>query len=117
MCVNVCYCVILESFESVIRCVSTCVISKCVMQMVCVEVCASKSTDTERASTSLELARGPALCDVSDTWGDDDDCFYDKSGLVPLIVCAQIYYFRFEIISSLRKTYTCRYHIRTYTYT
>ena len=78
----------------------------------------TKDTDTERASRSLELARGPALCDVSDTLGDDDDCFYDKSGLVPLILCAQIYYFRFEIISGLRKTYVLRtYQIRTYTYT
>jgi hypothetical protein len=43
VCGSVWKCVILEGFESVIRCVSTCVISKCVMQMVCVEVCASKS--------------------------------------------------------------------------
>ena len=33
-CVNVCYSQVLEGFESVIRSVSTCVISKCVIQMV-----------------------------------------------------------------------------------
>jgi len=34
VCGSVSKCVILEGFESVIRCVSTCVIPKCVMQMV-----------------------------------------------------------------------------------
>ena len=64
----------------------------------------TKDTDTERGCRSLEVARGPALCDVSDTLGDDDDCFYHKSALVPLILCAQICCFRFEIISGLCKT-------------